>query len=67
MNVTPRPRTTADQSATRLQAIDFARGSVRFEGVVLSTEVEEINRRYVAGEFDTQEHVARIKAAVLKG
>lgn len=65
MKVTVTPGIDADERATRRRAIDFARGSVRLEGVVLSAEVEEINRRYVACEFDGEQHVALIKTAVL--
>jgi hypothetical protein len=35
------------ERARRKASIDYARGSVRFEGFVLSPEVEEINRRFI--------------------
>lgn len=43
---------TATERAKRKAAIDFARGSVRFEGVVLSLEIENINQRYIDGQID---------------
>lgn len=48
----------------RKDAVDFARRSVRLEDFALSpeVEVEEISRRYVAGEMPVAEHVAAIKA-----
>ncbi len=52
------------ERARRKAAIDFARGSVRFEGFVLSPEVEEINRRFIDGEMTGDEHVEAIKTAV---
>jgi hypothetical protein len=48
----------------RKAAIDYARNSVRLEGFVLSADVEEINRRFIAGELTGDEHIAAIKAAV---
>ncbi|MDR3383934.1 antitoxin VbhA family protein [Cupriavidus basilensis] len=55
------------ERARRKAAIDYARGSVRFEGFVLSPEVEEINRRFIDGELTGDEHVAAIAATVLRG
>lgn len=60
----PRPKISEEERARRKAAIDFARGSVRFEGVVLSPEVEEINRRFIDGEITGDEHIEAIKAAV---
>ena len=53
---------SADEAAHRLRSVEFARGSVRYEGFTLSPEVEAINRRYVAGELTSDEHVEAIKA-----
>lgn len=50
------------ERARRKAAVDYARGSVRFEGFVLSPEVEKINRQFVEGELTGDEHVAAIKA-----
>jgi hypothetical protein len=50
--------------ARRKANIDFARGNVRFEGFVLSPEVEEINRRFIDGELSGEEHVAAVLQAV---
>ena len=41
-----------EESVSRKAAIDFARGSVRLEGVVLSPEIEAINQQYVDGHID---------------
>jgi hypothetical protein len=49
----------------RKRAIDFARGSVRFEGIVLCPAIEEINRRFINGELTGDEHIAAIRAVVL--
>jgi hypothetical protein len=62
-----RPQITKEEQATRQSDIDFARGSVRFEGFVLTPEVEEINRRFICGELSGDEHMAAIKASVLNG
>lgn len=42
-----------EESAKRKAAIDFARGSVRFEGIILSPEVEELNQQYIDGLIDS--------------
>ena len=45
---------------TRLAALNFARGSVRLEGFVLSREAEAIHQRYVNGEISAQERLHAI-------
>jgi len=52
------PAISAEERAKRQRAVDFARGSVRFEGFILSPEVEELNRRFIEGELTSDEHVA---------
>lgn len=52
MNAALNPTITATESAKRQAAIDFARGSVRLEGVVLSPEIERINQQYIDGQID---------------
>jgi len=52
------PAISAEERAKRQRAVDFARGSVRFEGFILSPEVEELNRRFIEGELTSEEHVA---------
>ncbi len=48
-------------NARRKAAIDYARGSVRLEGFVVSASVEELNRRYIDGEMTSAEHSAAIR------
>lgn len=45
-----------DEKTRRKEVIDFARGSVRFEGIVLDAVLEAINQRYIDGEIDMAEH-----------
>lgn len=52
------PAISAEERAKRQRAVDFARGSVRYEGFVLSPEVEELNRRFIEGDLTSDEHVA---------
>lgn len=54
-----------EEKKRRKAAIDFARGSVRFEGVILAAKVEDINSRFINGELTGDEHVAAIRAFVL--
>ena len=58
---------SAQERARRQASIDNARGSVRFEGFILSPEVEQINRRFIDGELTGDQHIEAIKAAVLHG
>ena len=58
-----RPSINDEERARRQANIDFARGNVRFEGFVLSPEVEEINRRFIDGELSGEEHVAAVLQA----
>lgn len=70
MNAIPKlhqlqPQISEQERARRKASIDNARGSVRFEGFILSPEVEQINRRFIDGELTRQEHVEAVRAAVL--
>ena len=56
MNAVLKPRITDAQRLQRKAAIDFARGSVRLEGVLLSAEIERLNQRYIDGELSSEEH-----------
>jgi hypothetical protein len=51
-----------EERARRKAAIDYARGSMRLEGFVLSDFVEDLNRRYIDGEITSAEHSAAIRA-----
>nr|WP_277924483.1 antitoxin VbhA family protein [Sphingomonas sp. CROZ-RG-20F-R02-07] len=48
------------ERARRLSEVNFARGSVRYEGGILSDEIEQLNARYVAGEITSDELTAAI-------
>lgn len=52
---------STQEQTSRQRAIDFARGSVRYEGLVLSYEAEQIGERFVAGLLTITEYVAAIK------
>lgn len=49
-----------NERAHREREINFARGSVAYEGGVLTDEVEQLNARYIAGEIDGDELTAAI-------
>ena len=51
-----------EERARRQEAVDYARGSARLEGFIVSPEVEEMNRRYIDGEMTSQELTAAILA-----
>jgi hypothetical protein len=52
-----------EESAKRKYAVDFARGCVRFEGIILTPEIEEINQQYIQGHITSQEHITLSFAA----
>ena len=56
------PPVLADERARRQRAVDFARGSVRFEGFLSSPEQDELDRRFVAGEITIGERRAAVMA-----
>lgn len=47
---------TEQERARRREAFEFARGSVRFEGIVLSAEAEALAERFINGEITLEEH-----------
>jgi hypothetical protein len=55
------PQISADERAKRQRAIDFARGSVRFEGLIPSPEGEQINQRFISGKITIQEALAEVE------
>jgi hypothetical protein len=64
MNETPSaapcPAISEEERVRRQRAVDFARGSVAYEGGSLTDETEHISARYVAGEIDGDEMTAAI-------
>ena len=46
---------SAEERARRKATIDYARGSVRLEGFVVSPFAEELYRRYIDGELTLKE------------
>jgi hypothetical protein len=57
------PAISEAERARRLSEVNFARGSVRYEGGILSDEIEQLNARYIAGEIDSDELTAAILAS----
>lgn len=54
------PAISEAERARRLSEVNFARGSARYEGGILSDEIESLNARYVAGEISSDELTAAI-------
>ncbi len=57
------PAISEAERARRLREVNFARGSVRYEGGILSDEIENLNARHVAGEITSDELTAAILAS----
>ncbi|MEG3170624.1 antitoxin VbhA family protein [Sphingomonas sp. ZB1N12] len=57
------PAISAVERARRVREVNFARGIIRYEGGVLSEEIEQLNMRYVTGEFDSDELTVAILAS----
>jgi hypothetical protein len=56
------PPISEAERARREREVSFARCSVRYEGGILSEEVERLNARYIDGEIDSDELTAAILA-----
>ena len=57
----------SDQERIKRQsAVNFARGSARFEGYVLDADIEEINRQFIDGNLTWDGHGAAIRGIVLR-
>lgn len=61
--VASRPDISGAERTRRLNAVDFARGSVRYEGGIQTSEVEAIAARYVAGELTLDGYIDAVKAS----
>ena len=57
------PAIDQTEQARRQREVDFAQGSVRYEGGILSDEIERLNARYIAGEIDSDALTAAILAS----
>lgn len=55
---------SAEEKRRRQSIIDFARGNVRYEGIVLDDGIEAINALYVSGEIEMAEHTRRVLAHI---
>ncbi|MDM8356168.1 antitoxin VbhA family protein [Pandoraea communis] len=53
-----------EERIRREKIIGFARGSVRYEGIVLTPEIEGLNDLYINGEIDKTEHTRRCLAVI---
>lgn len=51
---------TDKERALRIEAVDYARASIRLEGFVLDDEIERLNTLYVDGLLTSAEHSAAI-------
>jgi hypothetical protein len=49
-----------DVRSKRIAALNYARGSVRLEGFVLSTKVEAIHQQYIDGMITAKERIEAI-------
>lgn len=57
-----RPKIGVEERARRKKAVDYARASVRLEGLIVSAFAEELNRRYIDGEITRKELTAALLA-----
>lgn len=57
------PAISEAEGNRRAREVNFARGSVRYEGGILPPDVEALNARYIAGEIDSDELTAAILAS----
>ncbi|MEI5688648.1 MULTISPECIES: antitoxin VbhA family protein [Sphingomonas] len=52
---------TAAERKRRIDAVNFARGSVRYEGGILISEIEAIAARFIDGELTNEQFVTAVK------
>ncbi|NMV37603.1 antitoxin VbhA family protein [Ralstonia insidiosa] len=50
------PKVSEEERLRREKVISFARGSCRFEGIILPPEIEVINERFINGDITGEEH-----------
>lgn len=55
------PSITAEEFRQRQEAVDYARGSCRLEGIILDAEIERINMLFVRGELTVDEHFDELR------
>lgn len=60
LSTRPLPLISEEEQAERLYAVNFARGSMRYEGFIISDEAEAIAARYVSGELDIDGYIAAL-------
>ena len=53
-----------EERARRQAAVDFARTSMRLEGLIVDLDIEDLNERYIRGELSSDELTREIKKAV---
>ena len=58
-----RPPISGAERTRREREVSFAQGRVRYEGGILSEEVERLNARYIDGKIDSDELTAAILAS----
>ncbi|WP_010189131.1 antitoxin VbhA family protein [Sphingomonas sp. PAMC 26605] len=56
------PWISAEERDRRQRAIDFARGSLRFEGLIPSQEGERIAQKFIAGELTMAQAIEAVEA-----
>jgi uncharacterized membrane protein len=59
-------RISEEEKARRKKNIDYARGSVALEGVVLHPEIEVLNERYINGELTEEEYDEAIQESIYR-
>ena len=59
----PHSAISGGERERRAYAVNFGRGSVRYEGGILTQEAEEINARFINGELSLDEFVAAVLAS----
>jgi len=59
---TTTPLISAEERERRIEAVNYARGSVRLEGFILSADTEALFQRYVDGELTLAETGNAIRA-----
>ena len=67
MSTVLQPLISDVERARRKQNIDYARGTLRYDGIHLTPEIEAINARFIDGYLTNSEHSEQVRRSILGG
>ena len=65
MSTVLQPLISDVERARRKHNIDYARGTLRYDGIHLTPEIEAINVRFIDGYLTNSEHSEQVRRSIL--